>query len=412
MCSFEAKTMGRTKIIAFWVLVTLSVACGLEETGHNPGAGDGIWIGPGSIVGGSGSGAEEGRNEVWYTVGVDYPEGYDWRSDEEKESVRCSLVVFADGIPMMKVPVGQEYEISSDPDMHRMLGGNLYTDYSTAEETVIKRNGTQAFRYAGNEMIVGMAVEGDYVYTLGLSRGGAGFSFRRNGEVLLERKNCHAYPRLQRVEDGFSLAFYEPVDGQMRDRCFHYMAGEVCEVALRKDVVKVWDVICHQDKLCYLASVLGSSDPMIVAGSEKYELEVPKGMQVQSCRFIEGEDELYVEGIVRNDGGISSALWKMNDLQEVFPSGYIVSAFCLGNDVLACVLNASSEISPGIIYCGGESCNMPLGYMSMGGQSIVMSDGFLYAGLTSKKGNNGAVWTEKEMKPLKINGFISHMSVY
>ena len=412
MCSFEAKTMGRTKIIAFWVLVTLSVACGLEETGHNPGVGDGIWIGPGSIVGDSGSGAEEGRSEVWYTVGVDYPEGYDWRADEEKGSVRCSLVVFADGIPMMKVPVGHEYEISSDPDMHRVIGGALFTDYSTGTETVIKRNGTQLFRYDGCEMIVGMAVEEDYVYTLGLSRIGAGFSFRRNGEVLLERKTCHAYPRLQRDEDGFSLAFYEPIEGQSRDRCFHYMAGEVCEVALRMDVVKVWDVICHQDKLCYLASVLGSSDPVIVAGSEKYELEVPKGMLVQSCRFIEGEDELYVEGIVRNDKGISSALWKWNNFQEVFPSGYIVSAFCLKDDVLACALNVSSVLSPGIIYCGGESHNMPLGYMSMGGQSIVMSDGSLYVGLTSKKGNNGAVWTEKEMKPLKINGFISHMSVY
>ena len=412
MCSFEAKTMGRRNIIALWILVSPVISCGLEEIGSQQGAGDGIWIGPGSIVGGSGSGAEEDRSEVWYTVGVDYPEGYDWRSDEEKESVRCSLVVFADGIPMMKVPVGQEYEISSDPDMHRMLGGNLYTDYSTAEETVIKRNGTLLFRYTGCEMIVGMAVEGDYVYTLGLSRSGAGFSFRRNGEILLERNDCHAYPRLQRIEDGFSLAFYETEVSQDRYRYFHYMAGEVCEVALLKNVVKVWDIVCHQDKLCCLAPVLGSSDPVIVAGNEKYVLEVPKDLQVEDCRFIDDGQDLYIEGIVRDEDGISSALWKWNDLQEVFPAGYIVSAFCLRDDVLSCVLNASSELSPGIIYCGGESCNMPLGYMSMGGQSIVMSDGFLYAGLTSKKGNNGAVWTEKEMKPLKINGFISHMSVY
>ena len=412
MLSFGAKKMGRRKIIVLWIIAALAASCGLEEIGRRPGAGDGVWIGPGSIVGGSGSGAEEGRNEVWYTVGVDYPEGYDWRSDEEKGSVRCSLVVFADGIPMVKVPVGHEYEVSSDPDMHRVIGGVLFTDYSTGTETVIKINGTQAFRYAGNEMIVGIAVEGDYVYTLGLSRGGAGFSFRRNGEVLLERKNCHAYPRLQRVEDGFSLAFYEPVDGQTRDRCFHYMAGEVCEIALRKDVVKVWDVICHQDKLCYLASVLGSSEPVIVAGSEKYVLEVPKGLQVESCRFIEGGNYLHVEGIVRNDGGISSALWKMNDLQEVFPSGYIVSAFCLRNDVLACALNSSSLVLPSIIYRGGEIHEAPLGYISMGGQSIVVSNGFLYVGLTSKRGNNAAVWANKEMKPLKINGFISHMSVY
>ena len=129
--------MGRLCLMVAALMVMVS--CGLEEIGSQPVVGDGIWIGPGSVVVGSGSGAGS-EQKVWYAVGVDYPQEYDWRADMEKGSVRCSLVVFADGVPMMKVPVGDEYEVSSDPDMHRVLGGNLYTDYSTSDETVIKRN--------------------------------------------------------------------------------------------------------------------------------------------------------------------------------------------------------------------------------------------------------------------------------
>ena len=130
------------------------VSCGLEEIGGDSNSKDDIWLGPGSIIGG---GAESGVGQkVWYAVGVDYPDMYDWREDEECESVKCSLVVFANGIPMMKVPVGKEYEVSSDPDTHRMIGRDLYTDYSTEDETVIKRNGVQLFRYAGRERIIDM----------------------------------------------------------------------------------------------------------------------------------------------------------------------------------------------------------------------------------------------------------------
>jgi hypothetical protein len=53
---------------------------------------------------------------------------------------------------------------------------------------------------------------------------------------------------------------------------------------------------------------------------------------------------------------------------------------------------------------------LPAGYISMGGCSIAMADGLLYVGLTSTVDQEPAVWVENEMKPLEINGFISHIS--
>ena len=72
--------------------VLVAVSCGLEEVSRRPqnGTGD-IWLGPGIDAG-----KEEPDRKITYVTAVEYPDGYDWRADVEKGSVKCSLVVYAD----------------------------------------------------------------------------------------------------------------------------------------------------------------------------------------------------------------------------------------------------------------------------------------------------------------------------
>ena len=396
-------------------------SCGLEQIGGDDETGGDVWFGPGGVISGDAAGSgTEGTGvcrKVWYAVGVDYPDGYDWRSDRQKGSVRCSLVVFANGVPMMKVPVGVEYEVSDDPDMHRMLGKSLYTDYSTDHETVIKKDGEQIFRYEGREMIVDMVTDGDDVYTLGLSRDGYGFSFRRNGEVLLERSAGYAFPRIQKGDAGWCFAFCETIgsDKGAPERYYLYSGGNVSQVAVREDVKMVWDIILDEGKVCYLASMVAISTPVLAVGDDMKTLDLPTGSEVMSCRFVSGEG-LNVEGVVSQKGKVLfSALWKGNTLVKQFSPGYMVASMCMGGEEVCCVLNGPYALADGVIYRCGESLNMPEGYISMGGSSMFMSDGMLYVGLTStglsKDACSAAVWIDNEMKPLKINGFISHISV-
>ena len=175
------------KRIYFGVLTAMMSAvssCGIHEIGGEGGdsSSGSIWGGP--VAGQSGTGV---LKPVCYMTALDYQKGYDWRSDQARESVRCSLVVYADGVPIMKIPVGDAYQTSSDPDMHRIIGGHLYTDYSTDTETIIKRNGQELFRYRAREVLCGMKVIDNDVYTLGQSRDGDGFSYRKNGVVMVER---------------------------------------------------------------------------------------------------------------------------------------------------------------------------------------------------------------------------------
>ncbi len=409
MPSFEAKTMGR-KFYVLSLALAAVMSCGLEQIDGD--SDDGIWMGPGSLVGGGNSGSGVGQ-KVWYAVGVDYPDGYDWKADEECGSVKCSLVVFANGIPMMKVPVGNEYEVSSDPDTHRMIGHHLYTDFSTPDETVIKRDGVQLFRYAGRERIVDMRVLGDDLYTLGQARDRGGFTFRCNGEEILGRKSGYLFTGFQQCEDGFDFAFCEQIGSgtDVVERYYCYCSGEVYQVALREDVRKVWDMMMWESNVSYIASLVGISSPVLFHGDTMNVLDIPSSFKAASCRFVADGENPKVEVMMTQKGRTSFvALWDGADKDVVFPEGYTIASAYGCDDSVCCVLNAPAVSENGIIYRCGEQMAMPDGYMSMGGRSMELIDGMLYVGLTSTSGGNAAVWVDNEMKPLKINGFISYIS--
>lgn len=394
------------------VALAAVMSCGLEEVGGESNGKDDIWLGPGSIVGGGSSDSGVGH-KVWYAVGVDYPDGYDWRTDEDCESVKCSLVVFANGIPMMKVPVGKEYEVSSDPDTHRMIGRRLYTDYSTGDETVIKRDGVQLFRYAGRECIVDMKERGEDLYTLGQARDGDGFSFRCNGEEILSRSTGYLFTGFQQCEDGFDFAFCEQLGSgtEVIERYYCYCSGEVYQVAVREDVKKVWDIMMYEGNVSYIASLVGVSSPVLFHGTSSSTIEIPSSFKAATCRFLDTCGHPKIELLISQKGRqYMTALWDAANKTVVFPEGYTIASTDSSDGGVSCVLNAPDASASGIIYRCGEQLAMPEGYMSLGGKSMELIDGLLYVGLTSTTGGNAAVWVDKEMKPLKINGFISYVS--
>ena len=127
---------------------------------------------------------EEGPEILWIS-GVEYPEGYNWQRDTAYGRVDARLVLFRDGMRVLEIPAGERQEISTDPDMHRIFGGHLYTDYSSGTETVVRRDGKELFRFGGREMFVGFLVRGDIVWTLGGNRStGKGLVLRRNVEPV------------------------------------------------------------------------------------------------------------------------------------------------------------------------------------------------------------------------------------
>lgn len=399
------KKMRRNVVMAMALMA--SVSCGLQEIGGDESGKDDVWLGPG--VGISQGNAESVRKTVWYLTGVDYPEGYDWRADAEVGTVKCSLVVYANGVPMMKVPVGDAYETSSAPDMHRLIDGDLYTDYSSDSTTVIKKNGKLLFRYPGREMMVGMAVDGDDVYTLGQSRSGRGFSYRKNGELLFEHPSGRLFDHFEKSASGCSFAYSEEISLSERivERYYIYSEDSVRQIAVREDVKKVWDVLITDGDVQYLASLVGISNPVSVSGDDSMTaLEVSQGSSVRSCRFVHGMPDV-VEGVVRQSTGVmTSYIWRSSSVDTMFPLGLMVSSMCSWDDGICCTLTRQKE-GAGMISRCGELFQVPVGYSVMGASPIAVVDGILHVGLTSSIEGRPAVWKDGEVHPLDFNGFIS-----
>lgn len=389
----------------FAVVLLAVVSCGLTEIGEpvrRPG--EGVWTGPGTNVG-----KGDPDKTVCYVTLMDYPDDYDWRSDREKGSVKCSLVVLANGIPMMKVPVGDEYETSSDPDMHRMIGGHLYTDYSTDSETVIKKDGRLLFRYPGREVICGMLVDSSDVYTLGHPRDGCGFTYRKNGEVLLERNVGRSFGRLYRDGSDLCFSFSETVKSSSEDIERYYLVrnGFVSQVALREDVKKVWDIVSEDNMVYYMADIIGVGSPVVFSGTDMSVLEMPQSAAMAACRIFVNSGVVHIEGILTSRGRpVTAYLWMNPQKYHTFGTGMTMSSVNVSGGSVIGVLNSSSSLEPGQIFLNGEMFPMPPDYVSMSSRTAVMADGILCAGLSSKTGGKPQIWKDGTLEELDYNGYV------
>ena len=115
-----------------------------------------------------------------YLTAVRFPDGYAWELDTCAVDGEVWIDLYRDGERVRSIPAGA----SVHPDMHRYVGGHLYTDYSTETETVLSRDGAELFRFEGRESLRGFLVREDGVHTLGQDRDGDGFTYRIDGRTV------------------------------------------------------------------------------------------------------------------------------------------------------------------------------------------------------------------------------------
>lgn len=398
----------RRKLLLMLAMIP-AASCGLKEIGPKSDHAE-VWVGPGSAIVGEGAGTHK---KVWYATGFDYPEGYDWKTDSAVGEVRCSLIVFANGVPMMKIPVGSEYEVSPDPDMHRMIAGDVYTDYSTDSETVIKRNGETLFRYEGREMMIGMDVVEDDVYTLGQSRSGQGFSYRKNGELIYKNQAGSLFDHFLRDSCGHSFAYAETVSSSSDavERYYAYVEGEVRQIAVREDLKKVWDVCFDGDKVCFIASLVGINNPVIVSDHGIEALHIQSGYTMITGRFISDSYDGNVEMVLNDEKyKVRCGIWKECQPEYLFAPGMTIFSTYRYDEGIHCIVNLNGG-SGVVIYREGDIYNVTENYAVMGSRPLAMVDGILHVGLTSLSGKDPVVWKDGDMQQLKMNGYISSITV-
>lgn len=118
---------------------------------------------------------------------VRFPPGFNWRKDPSSGSSECEILLYRNWKIIRTIQAGGPLDICSDPDMHHLIGQDIFTECSTMTQTVITRNGEEVARFDGREMLKGLVFQDGDTYTLSVGRDGYGFFFRRNGEMLYKK---------------------------------------------------------------------------------------------------------------------------------------------------------------------------------------------------------------------------------
>lgn len=345
------------------------------------------------------------KKKTLYVTGVEYPEGYDWLPEMGGGGGGAVLFLMKDGERIVEVDVGAEYLVSADADMHRNIGDHIYTDFSTDDHTVIKMDGAELFRFGGREMVLSMAVSGDDVYTLGAPRSGTGFTYRRNGELLLRKADPVFVSGL--YTDGGDVVFsYGEKVPDSREHRYYYMKNMVSHVLhVGKDVV-VDDIMIVDGIARYIACFPDKSYRVISSDGESAVLEADGGTPLSGLSFVQGGGGIFVKG----NTGSGTVFWRGEEVvAEVTGEGALSWSadmeklyVLVGNDgpsgALTLMCGSSSSALPsryGLIYTGCMDADS-------GRCCVAVSD--------TRDGNAPALWEDGTITSYPFNGFFTSVS--
>lgn len=393
--SYYAFLWGMKKIVLLMLLLLTS--CGLKQVDMEIHSGsDGVWLGPSYGKHMSGT---------CYALGLDYPKGYDWKSGQLNEDMECDVVMFADGIPVLRIRTGDGYEVSTDILRHRIRDGKLYSDYTDGITTVIKEDGKELMRYEGAEEIICLETVDGRIHTIGKPPGGAGFSYRVDGDCLVRRDSATVYPHLDEHDGRVGFCFSSTVRDAGGSRQQHYCVtgGKVVRVEVGPEVTKVWDTRMVSGYPCMAVSRKEKA-PVIIFGDGSESDSNMNITDMVSCSFCDSEPLC----LCFRFGQLSPALmtdvlWMGDERLTIFGLGCTLSAVCVDEYGFSAVINPSDE-TDGEIYDSDDFHPMPEGYAVISRECIARKDDVLHVALSSTAGGPPVIWTPVGSDTLSING--------
>ncbi len=156
-----------------------------------------------------------GADTVFLISAIEFPESYDWQRDSAFGAVDCTLRLYSNGEPCLEMPAGPAARIGVAPDMHHFIDGSLFTEYSDAAGTVVKRDGQVVSAWKDGEKLLGLLMRDDELHTLGVQKQGGALVYRVNGETELKVPGGIAC-------GGFGTSGYGPTGALYED------SGQVC----------------------------------------------------------------------------------------------------------------------------------------------------------------------------------------
>ncbi len=363
---------------------------------------------------------------------VEFPEGYCWQRDSSGEAGGCLISLYCNGARIVSVPSGAGYPACQAADMHRCIGGKLYTDYSSAYETSVYENGNLLFSYEGREMICGFLIKDGSIYTLGQNRSGNGLSFRKNGMLLYSSASGQVIGSADSpsgrtgalYEDNGSIIFCfrstSVTQGTAVTSCYIVRDGVPEKLSFPDNVKSVYDIRQINGKIAAaVENVTASKSPaLIVDGSLKALPLSISNIKIGSCRLCwYGDENIFLNVTFTQDGwkSLRSALVRRDGFKVLFKSGESVSDFWIHGKDYACPVVTEDRIS--LIYSiEGERREVALedgNYSLLSPSSMKFNGKSITAGLSPRDSAGFPIIVRgSRAEVLKVNGYVTSVGYY
>lgn len=345
--------------------------------------------------------------EVLLFSGVKYPEGYDWNRDPEYGSVECTLfLASADDWILQERKVGTKYGVASDSDMHRILGGSLWEDWSTDRETIVSRDGVEQFRWEGRECISESLLCDGRLYTLGASREDGSLRLRRDGMLQMGSNTISPVPPLH--EDNGAVCLAATSTSGNAKTWYAIREGAAMLVTPPSDGAVVCGVHFVNGKLGLVARKYGGvynfwvGDNSTLMGVETSSVEIDRIISEGSNVFIFG-------GRKRKEGPRQPLVWHNGHLFWEAPDGFTLFSYSQdGGDI--CFLGQDSGTGLWRLIHNGETVLIPEPYKPYSRDAILLHDGAVYLSLV-RDGSIPVLWMDGEIREYEFNGYIDHLEM-
>lgn len=351
--------------------------------------------------------------------GIEYPEGYDWRRDTAYGRVTASIVLFRDGGRTLTVPAGGR--ISPHTDMHYLMDdGHLYSQGMSGGRTYIFRDGEEYVSYEGEEILCGLCIVDGEVYTLGQSRLGEGFSYRRNGKKLTSSAHGHIAGQMNSnphyrtgalyTDSGHMYFTYWELNEEGRYGWTLVEDGSGSLLHLDAAPSDIFDIRVIDGEVHWLSAAPRTRSCMLNTGATELAVN-PSGSEARLCSLgPRGSYGLLVSGQSRSgSGGWNTFRWSHAIGYRPSPGRSYYYAGEEGLGEIHLTQNGSMTVS----QPASTHAKIPgSGYYFPTFRDGFMAGGHVFLGLnpSDREGKVGC-WNDGILNEVDINGFLSDILV-
>ena len=200
------------------------------------------------------SNLDEHVDTVIYLAALEFEAGYDWSKDTVLRDISATAVLLKRD-PVKKTvsrvttfPAG----LASSPDPLFFADGHLYSVLSQDGQRVVCEDGTERFRWEGNERVEGLLPSPEGIATLGISP--KGIFYRIEGEAIVAQPKGTLLHGLHK--DGEAVVFfYQVPDENTGTRAPHRfkVVNRLVEEMTGSVSTALYDIMMANGKLCSLS---------------------------------------------------------------------------------------------------------------------------------------------------------------